>query len=117
MPESIPLDEDGVVMASGGVEVVLGPGPAVLVLLALWSTAALRRPAATFPRFDVSHETLSTTIILGRPDRAHEAGIDTPCELNDFWRVNAHFARQIVADVVLADPHLAGKQVETTPRN
>ena len=30
VPESIPLDEDGVVMASGGIEIALGTGLAVL---------------------------------------------------------------------------------------
>ena len=30
MPKSIPLDEDGVVMASGGVEIMLGAGLALL---------------------------------------------------------------------------------------
>jgi 1-pyrroline-5-carboxylate dehydrogenase len=36
--------------------------------------------------------------MLGQSKTCYQAEIDSACELIDFWRINAHFARQILAD-------------------
>ena len=36
--------------------------------------------------------------MLGQCKTAYQAEIDAACELIDFWRINVHFARQILAE-------------------
>jgi 1-pyrroline-5-carboxylate dehydrogenase len=39
--------------------------------------------------------TLNAATMLGQSKTAHQAEIDSACELADFWRFNAHFAQRI----------------------
>jgi 1-pyrroline-5-carboxylate dehydrogenase len=41
---------------------------------------------------------LNAATMLGQSKTAWQAEIDSACELIDFWRFNAHFAKQIVAE-------------------
>src|SRR5689334_22486084 len=41
---------------------------------------------------------LNATTMLGQSKTAYQAEIDAACELIDFWRINVHFARQILAE-------------------
>ena len=41
---------------------------------------------------------LNAATMLGQSKTAYQAEIDAACELIDFWRFNAHFGRQILAD-------------------
>jgi 1-pyrroline-5-carboxylate dehydrogenase len=41
---------------------------------------------------------LNAATMLGQSKTAYQAEIDAACELIDFWRVNVHFARQILAE-------------------
>ncbi|MTE17314.1 L-glutamate gamma-semialdehyde dehydrogenase [Nocardia aurantiaca] len=41
-------------------------------------------------------ETIAAATMLGQSKTAHQAEIDAPCELVDFWRFNVAFARQIL---------------------
>ncbi len=41
---------------------------------------------------------INAATMLGQSKTAHQAEIDSACELIDFWRFNVHFARQILAE-------------------
>ncbi len=41
---------------------------------------------------------LNAATMLGQSKTAYQAEIDAACELIDFWRVNVHFARELLAD-------------------
>jgi 1-pyrroline-5-carboxylate dehydrogenase len=41
---------------------------------------------------------LNAATMLGQTKTAYQAEIDAACELIDFWRINVHFARQILAE-------------------
>ena len=41
---------------------------------------------------------MNAATMLGQAKTCHQAEIDAACELIDFWRFNAYFARQILAD-------------------
>jgi 1-pyrroline-5-carboxylate dehydrogenase len=43
-------------------------------------------------------ETVAAATMLGQSKTAHQAEIDSPCELVDFWRFNVSFARQLIAE-------------------
>ncbi|MFE7744338.1 L-glutamate gamma-semialdehyde dehydrogenase [Nocardia sp. NPDC057455] len=49
-------------------------------------------------------ETIAAATMLGQSKTAYQAEIDTPCELVDFWRFNAHFAGRILADQPISAP-------------
>ncbi|MER5351526.1 L-glutamate gamma-semialdehyde dehydrogenase [Kitasatospora sp. NPDC002551] len=49
-------------------------------------------------------ETLNAATMLGQSKTAQQAEIDSACELIDFWRWNAHFARQILAEQPVSSP-------------
>jgi 1-pyrroline-5-carboxylate dehydrogenase len=46
---------------------------------------------------------LNAATMLGQSKTAWQAEIDSACELIDFWRFNAHFAKQIVAEQPVAN--------------
>jgi 1-pyrroline-5-carboxylate dehydrogenase len=46
---------------------------------------------------------LNAATMLGQGKTAWQAEIDSACELIDFWRFNAHFAKQIVAEQPVAN--------------
>jgi 1-pyrroline-5-carboxylate dehydrogenase len=46
---------------------------------------------------------LNAATVLGQSKTAWQAEIDSACELIDFWRFNAHYARQIVAEQPMAN--------------
>src|SRR5690606_13297437 len=48
--------------------------------------------------------TLNASTMLGQSKTAHQAEIDSACELIDFWRFNAHFVRQMVEDQPNSSP-------------
>ncbi len=41
---------------------------------------------------------LNAATMLGQSKTCYQAEIDAACELIDFWRINVHFAREILAD-------------------
>jgi 1-pyrroline-5-carboxylate dehydrogenase len=41
---------------------------------------------------------LNAATMLGQSKTCYQAEIDSACELIDFWRINVHFAREILAD-------------------
>jgi len=43
-------------------------------------------------------DTLNAATMLGQSKTVHQAEIDSACELIDFWRFNAHFYRDILAE-------------------
>ncbi|MEO3935978.1 L-glutamate gamma-semialdehyde dehydrogenase [Dermatophilaceae bacterium Soc4.6] len=43
-------------------------------------------------------QTLNAATMLGQGKTCYQAEIDAACELIDFWRINVHFARQILAE-------------------
>jgi 1-pyrroline-5-carboxylate dehydrogenase len=46
---------------------------------------------------------LNAATMLGQSKTAWQAEIDSACELIDFWRFNAHYAKQIVAEQPMAN--------------
>jgi 1-pyrroline-5-carboxylate dehydrogenase len=49
-------------------------------------------------------EKIAAATMLGQSKSAYQAEIDAPCELIDFWRFNAEFARQILAQQPISGP-------------
>jgi 1-pyrroline-5-carboxylate dehydrogenase len=49
-------------------------------------------------------QTLNAATMLGQSKTAHQAEIDSACELVDFWRYNVHFAREILAEQPVSSP-------------
>ncbi|MGN6472209.1 MAG: L-glutamate gamma-semialdehyde dehydrogenase [Mycobacteriales bacterium] len=49
-------------------------------------------------------DTLNAATMLGQSKTSYQAEIDSACELADFWRFNAAFARRIYADQPLSVP-------------
>ena len=43
-------------------------------------------------------DTVNAATMLGQSKTSHQAEIDAVCELADFWRFNAHFAREILSE-------------------
>lgn len=46
---------------------------------------------------------LNAATVLGQSKTAFQAEIDSACELIDFWRFNAHFGRQLLAEQPIAN--------------
>src|SRR3954454_1487012 len=46
---------------------------------------------------------INAATMLGQSKTAWQAEIDSACELIDFWRFNAHYAKQVVADQPIAN--------------
>jgi 1-pyrroline-5-carboxylate dehydrogenase len=55
--------------------------------------------------------TLNAATMLGQSKTAPQAEIDSACELIDFWRINVHFAQQILAE----QPPLNSRACGTAP--
>src|SRR5262249_38984123 len=74
-----------------------------------WSAMPWEERAAVFLR---AAEMLATThrarvngaTMLGQSKTAHQAEIDSACELIDFWRFNAHFAERLYREQPLSAP-------------
>ncbi|HEY8479621.1 MAG TPA: L-glutamate gamma-semialdehyde dehydrogenase [Spirillospora sp.] len=49
-------------------------------------------------------ETILAATMLGQSKTVHQAEIDSPCELVDFWRFNVHYARRILAEQPISGP-------------
>jgi 1-pyrroline-5-carboxylate dehydrogenase len=49
-------------------------------------------------------QTLNAATMLGQSKTAHQAEIDSACELVDFWRWNVHFAREIMSAQPVSSP-------------
>ncbi|MGD8495539.1 MAG: L-glutamate gamma-semialdehyde dehydrogenase [Gemmatimonadales bacterium] len=49
-------------------------------------------------------QTLNAATMLGQSKTCHQAEIDAACELIDFWRFNAHYARRIYAEQPQSSP-------------
>jgi 1-pyrroline-5-carboxylate dehydrogenase len=65
-----------------------------------WSNWSFEDRAAVFLRAadllaGPRRQTLNAATMLGQSKTAHQAEIDSACELVDFWRFNVHFARRI----------------------
>jgi len=50
-------------------------------------------------------QTLNAATMLNMSKTAHQAEIDSACELIDFWRFNPHFMRMVYEDQPLSTPH------------
>jgi 1-pyrroline-5-carboxylate dehydrogenase len=46
----------------------------------------------------------NATTMLGQSKTAHQAEIDSACELIDFWRFNVHFATRLMQDQPISSP-------------
>lgn len=57
---------------------------------------------------------LNAATMLGQSKTAHQAEIDSACEVIDFWRFNTHFAREILAEQPLSD-HTMWNRLEYRP--
>jgi 1-pyrroline-5-carboxylate dehydrogenase len=74
-----------------------------------WAAMPFEERAAVFLR---AAEMLATThrdrvnasTMLGQSKTAHQAEIDSACELIDFWRFNPHFAERLYAEQPLSSP-------------
>ncbi|WP_432498998.1 L-glutamate gamma-semialdehyde dehydrogenase [Kineococcus auxinigenes] len=49
-------------------------------------------------------EKLAAATMLGQSKTAHQAEIDAPCELVDFWRFNVAFGRRLIAEQPVSSP-------------
>ncbi|MGY1686406.1 L-glutamate gamma-semialdehyde dehydrogenase [Geodermatophilus sp. SYSU D00867] len=49
-------------------------------------------------------QTLNAATMLGQSKTAHQAEIDSACEMIDFWRWNVHFAREVVSAQPVSSP-------------
>lgn len=59
--------------------------------------------------------TLNAATMLGQSKTAHQAEIDSACELIDFWRFNAHFARQVYAAQPRSTAHGVWNRLDHRP--
>ena len=59
--------------------------------------------------------TLNAATMLGQSKTAIQAEIDSACELIDFWRFNAEFARQILADQPPENSHGVWNRTDHRP--
>jgi len=74
-----------------------------------WASMPLEERAAVFLR---AAEKLATThrdvanaaTMLGQSKTAHQAEIDSACELVDFWRFNPHFVQRIYEEQPISSP-------------
>src|SRR5512145_1770138 len=74
-----------------------------------WSQMAWEDRAAIFLRAaDLLagpwRQVLNAATMLGQSKTAHQAEIDSACELIDFWRFNVHFAEEIYRQQPLSSP-------------
>ncbi|GAA2419605.1 L-glutamate gamma-semialdehyde dehydrogenase [Actinomadura vinacea] len=88
--------------ARDAVEAALEAAPA-------WRATAFDDRAAIFLRAaDLAsgpwRETLLAATMLGQGKTVQQAEIDCPCELVDFWRFNAHFARRALEEQPISEP-------------
>ncbi len=58
---------------------------------------------------------LNAATMLGQGKTAWQAEIDAACELIDFWRFNAHFAKQIVAEQPVAQSRGVWNRMDHRP--
>jgi 1-pyrroline-5-carboxylate dehydrogenase len=58
---------------------------------------------------------LNAATMLGQSKTAWQAEIDAACELVDFWRFNAHFAKQIVAEQPMANARGVWNRMDHRP--
>jgi len=59
--------------------------------------------------------TLNAATMLGQSKTAHQAEIDAACELIDFWRFNADFARRILAEQPPENSHGVWNRTDHRP--
>jgi 1-pyrroline-5-carboxylate dehydrogenase len=76
---------------------------------ATWSRMAWADRAAIFLRAAELlagpwRQVLNAATMLGQSKTAHQAEIDSACELIDFWRFNVHFAEEIYRQQPLSSP-------------
>lgn len=74
-----------------------------------WSGWTLEQRAAVFLKAadllaGKYRATVNAATMLGQSKTAHQAEIDSACELIDFFRFNAHFAERIYAEQPLSSP-------------
>ncbi|MGH7312599.1 MAG: L-glutamate gamma-semialdehyde dehydrogenase, partial [Candidatus Rokuibacteriota bacterium] len=84
------------------IETALGAHPT-------WSRMAWEDRAAIFLRAAELlagpwRQVLNAATMLGQSKTAHQAEIDSACELIDFWRFNVHFAEEIYRQQPLSSP-------------
>ncbi len=58
---------------------------------------------------------LNAATMLGQSKTAWQAEIDSACELIDFWRFNAHFAKQIVSEQPIANSRGVWNRMDHRP--
>jgi 1-pyrroline-5-carboxylate dehydrogenase len=82
---------------------------AALAAYPMWSRMAWEDRAAIFLKAaDLLagpwRQVLNAATMLGQSKTAHQAEIDSACELIDFWRFNVHFAEEIYRQQPLSAP-------------
>ncbi len=74
-----------------------------------WSAMPFEERAAVFLRaaemLATTHrDVINASTMLGQSKTAHQAEIDSACELIDFWRWNPHFAERVYAEQPVSSP-------------
>ncbi len=95
--------------AVGAKEDVTAAIDAALAAAPAWASAPYADRAAVFLRAAALlagpyRDTLNAATMLGQSKTAHQAEIDSACELVDFWRYNVFFGDQILAEQPTNDP-------------
>ena len=60
-------------------------------------------------------QTLVAATMLGQSKTCYQAEIDAACELIDFWRINVHFAREILAEQPPLNPRGVWNRTDHRP--
>jgi len=84
-----------------------------------WAATSLAERAAIFERAAALlagpwRQRLNAATLLGQSKTAHQAEIDSACELIDFFRFNAHYARQL-AELPLNNPPGVHNSIDLRP--
>ena len=89
-------------------ELVARAAKAALTAHKDWSRRTIEDRAAIFMKAadllaTTWRDTLNGATMLGQSKTVFQAEIDSACEIIDFWRFNAHFARQLAGEQPLSD--------------
>ena len=74
--------------------------------------AAVFLKAAELPLTTTWRDTINAATMLGQSKTAFQAEIDSAREIIDFWRFNAHFAEELLAEQPASDHTMTGIALE-----
>jgi 1-pyrroline-5-carboxylate dehydrogenase len=94
--------------SGGGAKEVDAAITAALAARRGWATTPYRDRAAIFLRAAAilagpMRDTVNAATMLGQSKTVQQAEIDSACELIDFWRFNAHYGDQVLAQQPMSD--------------